>query len=72
MGTIVGLGLIYLVTAVEAFGDITANSLISGEPVEGPVFMRRAQGGILADGFNSMLAAVFNSFPNSIFAQTTA
>lgn len=69
VGTIVGLGLIYLVTAVEAFGDITANSLISGEPVEGPVFMRRAQGGILADGFNSMLAAVFNSFTNSIFAQ---
>lgn len=69
LGTIVGLGLIYLVTAVEAFGDITANSLISGEPVEGPVFMRRAQGGILADGFNSMLAAFFNSFPNSIFAQ---
>lgn len=69
VGTIIGLGLIYLVTAVEAFGDITANSLISGEPVEGPVFMKRAQGGILADGFNSMLAAVFNSFPNSIFAQ---
>ena len=69
VGTIVGLGLIYLVTAVEAFGDITANSLISGEPVEGPVFMRRAQGCILADGFNSMLAAVFNSFPNSICAQ---
>ncbi|MBM6991996.1 MAG: purine permease [Prevotella sp.] len=69
LGTIIGLGLIYLVTAVEAFGDITANSLISGEPVEGPVFMKRAQGGILADGFNSFLAGVFNSFPNSIFAQ---
>ena len=68
-GSIIGLGLIYLVTAVEAYGDITANSLISGEPVEGPVFMKRAQGGILADGFNSFLAAVFNSFPNSIFAQ---
>lgn len=69
VGSIIGLGLIYLVTAVEAYGDITANSLISGEPVEGPVFMKRAQGGILADGFNSFLAAVFNSFPNSIFAQ---
>lgn len=69
LGSIIGLGLIYLVTAVEAFGDITANSLISGEPVEGPVFLKRAQGGILADGFNSFLAAVFNSFPNSIFAQ---
>ena len=69
LGTIIGIGLIYLVTAVEAFGDITANSLISGEPVEGPVFLKRAQGGVLADGFNSLLAAVFNSFPNSIFAQ---
>lgn len=68
-GIIIGLGLIYLVTAVEAFGDITANSLISGQPVEGPIFLKRAQGGILADGFNSFLAAVFNSFPNSIFAQ---
>ena len=69
VGSLIGLGLIYLVTAVEAFGDITANSLISGEPVEGPVFLKRAQGGVLADGFNSFLAAVFNSFPNSIFAQ---
>ena len=69
VGSIIALGLIYLVTAVEAFGDITANSLISGEPVEGPVFMKRAQGGVLADGFNSFLAAIFNSFPNSIFAQ---
>ena len=69
VGSIIALGLIYLVTAVEAFGDITANSLISGEPVEGPVFMKRAQGGVLADGFNSFLAAAFNSFPNSIFAQ---
>ena len=69
LGTIIGIGLIYLVTAVAAFGDITANSLISGEPVEGPVFLKRAQGGVLADGFNSLLAAVFNSFPNSIFAQ---
>lgn len=68
-GAIVSLGLIYLITAIEAYGDITANSLISGQPVEGPVFMRRASGGILADGFNSMLAGLFNSFPNSIFAQ---
>ena len=69
LGAVIGLGLIYLVTAVEAYGDITANSLISGEPVEGRVFLKRAQGGVLADGFNSLLAAVFNSFPNSIFAQ---
>ena len=53
----------------EAYGDITANSLISGEPVEGKKFLKRAQGGILADGVNSLIAGILNSFPNSIFAQ---
>ena len=65
----IALGLVYLITAIEAYGDITANSLISGEPVEGKTFVKRASGGILADGLNSMLAGVFNSFPNSVFAQ---
>ena len=68
--SIIGLGLVYLITSIEAYGDITANSLISGEPVEGETFVKRAEGGILADGFNSMLAGLaFSSFPNSIFAQ---
>ena len=69
LSAIVSIGLVYLITAIEAYGDITANSLISGQPVEGEKFMKRASGGILADGFNSMLAGIFNSFPNSIFAQ---
>ena len=69
LSAIVSLGLVYLITAIEAYGDITANSLISGQPEEGEKFMKRASGGILADGFNSMLAGIFNSFPNSIFAQ---
>lgn len=68
--SIFGLGLVYLITSIEAYGDITANSLISGEPVEGETFIKRAEGGILADGFNSMIAGLFfSSFPNSIFAQ---
>lgn len=69
ISAIIGLGLVYLITAIEAYGDITANSLISGEPVEGEKFVKRASGGILADGFNSMIAGMLNSFPNSIFAQ---
>ena len=68
-GSFIALGLIYMITAIEAYGDITANSMISGEPVEGEKFVKRASGGILADGFNSFLAGIFNSFPNSIFAQ---
>ncbi|MBO7302519.1 MAG: purine permease [Bacteroidaceae bacterium] len=69
ISSIISLGIVYLITAIEAYGDITANSLISGQPVEGDKFMNRASGGILADGVNSAIAGVFNSFPNSIFAQ---
>lgn len=68
-GAVIGLGIVYLITAIEAYGDVTANSMISGQPFRGEQFVKRAEGGILADGFNSMLAGVFNSFPNSIFAQ---
>lgn len=66
---VIPIAIVYMITAIEAYGDITANSLISGEPVEGEKFIKRASGGIFADGFNSMLAGIFNSFPNSIFAQ---
>jgi NCS2 family nucleobase:cation symporter-2/xanthine permease XanP len=59
----------YLITTLESVGDITATSQVSGEPVTGPVYMRRVRGGVLADGLNSMLAAVFNSLPNTTFAQ---
>lgn len=55
--------------AIALIFVITANSLISGEPVKGERFIKRASGGILADGMNSMLAGIFNSFPNSVFAQ---
>ncbi|GHX63998.1 xanthine/uracil permease family protein [Vibrio cholerae] len=63
------LVLIFLITALEAIGDITATSEVSGEPVKGPMYMKRIKGGVLADGLNSALAAVFNSFPNSTFSQ---
>ncbi|MCD7937678.1 MAG: purine permease, partial [Tannerellaceae bacterium] len=65
----IAIGLVYLITAIEATGDVTANSLISGKPIEGEKYLRRVSGGVLADGVNSMLAGIFNSFPNSIFAQ---
>ena len=66
---ILAIGLVYLITAIEATGDITANSMISGKSIEGPGYMKRVSGGLLADGVNSLLAGIFNSFPNSIFAQ---
>lgn len=63
------LVLIFLITALEAIGDITATSEVSGQPVKGPIYLKRIKGGVLADGINSAIAAAFNSFPNSTFSQ---
>lgn len=69
LSAFIAVAIIYFITSIEAYGDITANSMIGGEPIEGPKFMKRVQGGVLADGINSTIAGIFNSFPNSIFAQ---
>jgi xanthine permease XanP len=61
--------LIYVLTTIETVGDLTATSLNSKEPIEGEVYMQRISGGVLADGLNSFLAAVFNTFPNTTFSQ---
>jgi len=63
------VALIYLITTIETIGDLTATSIVSKEPITGDVYMKRLSGGVLADGFNSLLAAVFNSFPNTTFSQ---
>ena len=61
--------LIYLVTIVEAVGDMTANSVIIGEPVSGETYLKRIRGGVLGDGVSSAIAAVFGAFPNTTFSQ---
>ncbi|NCC93323.1 MAG: xanthine permease XanP, partial [Opitutae bacterium] len=63
------MALMYLATTVESLGDITATSMVSGEPTEGGLYERRISGGILADGLNSMLAALFGAFPTTSFSQ---
>ncbi len=63
------MAFIYLVTSLEAIGDITATSKISNQPVDGPVWMERIKGGVLVNGANSLLAGLFNTFPSSVFAQ---
>ena len=60
---------LYLITAIETIGDLTATSAISGEPIEGPKYFRRIKGGVLGDGINSIIAACFNTFPNTSFSQ---
>ena len=61
--------LLYLITAIETIGDLTATSVVSKQPIEGKLYMRRVKGGVLGDGFNSLLAAMLNSFPNTTFSQ---
>lgn len=61
--------LLYLITAIETIGDLTATSAVSRQPVKGGLYMRRIKGGVLGDGVNSLLAAVFNTFPNTTFSQ---
>ena len=63
------MALLYLITTVESIGDLTATSMVSGEPIEGDLYVKRISGGVFGDGVNSAIAAVFNSFPNTTFSQ---
>ena len=65
----IGVAFIYIITAIESTGDLTATSMISGQPVEGDKYMERIKGGVLGDGINSAIAAIFNTFPNTTFSQ---
>ena len=66
---LVPLALVYVITTIETIGDLTATSAVSNEPIEGEVYLKRIQGGVLGDGVNSLIAAVFNTFPNTTFSQ---
>jgi len=59
----------YLITIMESIGDLTATSSLTGQPISGPVYFKRLQGGLLADGINSLVGACLNSFPSTTFAQ---
>jgi len=59
----------YLITVMESIGDLTATSSLTGQPISGPVYFKRLQGGLLADGINSLVGACLNSFPSTTFAQ---
>lgn len=68
----VPVAVIYAITAIESTGDITANCLFTKQPVSGPKYLNRIKAGILGDGVNSMLAAIFNTFPNTTFSQNNS
>jgi xanthine permease XanP len=61
--TFISFAIIYIALTLEVLGDITATSMVSAEPIEGPVYIRRLKGGILGDGVNSLIASVCGTFP---------
>jgi xanthine permease XanP len=60
--------LVFMITSLETIGDITATSDVSGSRFPAR-YMKRLKGGVLANGLNSFVSAVFNTFPNSCFGQ---
>jgi xanthine permease XanP len=71
LAAFIPLAVIYVISSVETTGDITANCIISGQPITGEGYIQRIKSGVLGDGINSMIAAVLNSFPNTTFSQNT-
>ena len=71
MAAFIPLAVIYVISSVETVGDLTANCVISSQPIKGESYIRRIRNGVLGDGINSMIAAALNSFPNTTFSQNT-
>jgi len=63
------IALIYLISSIETVGDLTANCMLSRQPLQGPSYVARLKGGVLGDGVSCMIAATFSAFPNTTFAQ---
>jgi xanthine permease XanP len=60
---------IFLVSAMESIGDITATNDLSGLKTGTPDYWLRIRGGIMATAFNSFIAALFCTFPSTTFSQ---
>jgi xanthine permease XanP len=61
--TFISFAIIYITLTLEVLGDLTATSMVSGEPIVGTTYMRRLKSGILGDGVNSLIASICGTFP---------
>lgn len=66
---LVPFAFIYLVSLLEAVGDMTATAQLSGLQAHGPQHAARLRRGLLADGVTSAIAALIGSFPSTTYAQ---
>lgn len=63
---IIAMAIMFIATTVETIGDISgvANGGLDREPTN-----EELQGGVIADGFGSLLASFFGVLPNTSFSQ---
>tara|TARA_B100000886_G_scaffold325735_1_gene271559 strand:- start:189 stop:1478 length:1290 start_codon:yes stop_codon:yes gene_type:complete len=62
-------GIIYLVSSIEAIGDLTATASLSGLKTTGNDFWKRLRGGIFSDAITTTIATVISVFPTATFSQ---
>jgi NCS2 family nucleobase:cation symporter-2/xanthine permease XanP len=60
---------IYLASLLEALGDMTATSQLSGLETEGPAYASRIRGGVISDGVTCLVSGIVGSFPSTTYAQ---
>ncbi len=60
---------IYLVSSLEAVGDMTATAQLSGLDTTSPDHWKRLRGGVLADGLTCLASALVGALPSTTYAQ---
>jgi len=60
---------IYLVSSIEAVGDMTATAQLSGLDTQSPEHWKRLRGGVLADGLTCLVSALVGALPSTTYAQ---
>lgn len=63
---IVAMGIMFIATTVETIGDVSG---VANGGMDREATVEEIQGGVMADGFGSMLASFFGVLPNTSFSQ---
>ncbi|NME35186.1 uracil-xanthine permease family protein [Fusobacterium sp. FSA-380-WT-3A] len=66
IGSIIAMSIMYLVTAIQAVGDLSAVTL-GGMNRE--VTDKELSGGVIGNGFSALVASALNSFPTATYSQ---
>ena len=69
LSAFIPFAIIYFATSLEVIGDITATSMVTGEPIRGSLYIKRLKGGLLGDGVNSFIASCCSTLPTVTLSQ---